>query len=99
LKESNADVYAIPGYHSEHLVRHNKSGGGVSLFVKDNLLHKRRHDLSVSDENIEILFIELSKQATGLQNDTLIGVVYRPPGTSIDSFNEILLQKLSRIKV
>ena len=37
----------------------NRSGGGVSLFIREGASYLTRKDLNVFDQNMESLFIEL----------------------------------------
>ena len=61
LKEHNIELYGIDGYNSEHAIRKNKSGGGVSIFIQDTLEYFIRQDLSYQNDNIECIFIEIDK--------------------------------------
>ena len=57
-------------------------GGGLSLFIRDNLNFKVREDLNRMLPSIETLFIE-----TQFKNKSyIIGVVYRTPNTNIEFF-------------
>ena len=98
LKDHNKDLYDISGYRSEHNVRPKKSGGGVSLFVRVNIDYILRDDLTYQKDSLETLFIEIGKENIGNDRDTLIGVIYRPPDTDINCFNEDLSQLLLKIK-
>ena len=46
LKSHNASLYGIEGYQHEFLTRDDRSGGGLSLHIKDNLEYRVRHDLT-----------------------------------------------------
>ena len=98
LKVHNKDLYDIPGYHSEHNIRPKKGGGGVSLFIKEKIDYILRDDLMYQNDNLETLFIEVGKGNNGNDQDTSIGVIYRPPDTDIKRFNEDLSQLLSKVK-
>ena len=72
--------------------RFNKTGGGVGIYIADHLKYKTRTDLtSIVENTIESLFIEI---ITTVGKNIIVGVIYRPPGNKIDSFeiemNEIL---------
>ena len=97
LCTDNADSYGIPGFHHEYLTRSNKVGGGVSIFVRDNLIYKTRPDLSEINSTIEMLWIEIDRKSTNSNSNTLIGVIYRPPGTDPKDFNKILNETLDKI--
>jgi hypothetical protein len=87
LTESIADCYNWDGYDHYYLYRKGKRGGGVSIYVEDNVNAKQRQDLSKMSEVVEILFIEICKENTGLAKNVLIGIVYRPPGQDVNLFN------------
>ena len=40
LKESNVNTYALTGDKHEHVCRKHKTGGGVSLFIKEHVEYK-----------------------------------------------------------
>ena len=82
LKEDH-DIHSIPGYASVNNIRKTRQGGGVSLLIQDNIPYKVRTDLTFMQDDIETVFVE----ATSAKK-VLVGVVYRPPGRSIDDFNE-----------
>merc|ERR1712055_791138 len=63
-------------------------GGGVSIFIKNNLQFTHRHDLTIMLPYIECSFIEMK-----YNNKYLIGGIYRVPNTNIDCF----LEKLNSI--
>jgi len=88
LKESNCDLYGIKGYVSEFKCRQGKSGSGVALYIKDSVNYNRRNDLeSILNEcAIECVFIEIQGKQFG-PKPIVIGEIYRPPGSSVDSFN------------
>ena len=98
LNESTADIYNLNGYQHLKLFRPMKKGGGVSLFVKENIAVRERRDLSIMDPNIEALFIDIPKSSVNSKNNLVVGVIYRPPNTDINTFNEILVEIIEKIK-
>ena len=62
------------------------------MLVKDNQGYKRRDDLSFIISCAECLFVQLTQKSEEnlhcVNRYVLIGVIYRPPNTSIDGFNE-----------
>ena len=91
LTDDNKDLYSIPGYSSHHIVRNNKNGGGVSLFVSDEFHFKFLPQFSKVSSHLESLFVrlELSKSTKPI----FIGGIYRPPGFNdfnlfIDDLNQ-----------
>ena len=101
LKTYNDTLYTIKGYSHECVNRENRPGGGVSLYIINNLTYKIRNDLSMDLIDIDILFIEIPKTNLNINTNVLIGVCYRPPHVSATDFIEKLdeiLQKLQREK-
>ena len=75
LKDHNIELYGLEGYNAEHGIRPNRTGGGVSLFVQDNLEYFLRKDLIYQTDNIETLFIEINKKKLNKSKNVVIGVV------------------------
>ena len=85
LKPHNADTYGLDGYTHKFLTRTNKVGGGVSLFIKNNLTVKTRDDFTAITNEYEALWCEIEN--TGHQHpNTIVGVIYRAPGSNPDTF-------------
>ena len=61
-------------------------GGGVSIFVRDNIIFKSRNDLNVMLPFMECLFIEIHFNNTKY----LVGGIYRVPNTNINLFTQYL---------
>ena len=98
LRASNFATFNLHGYKHECLYRESKIGGGVSVFINNNLEYIKRSDISIFDENVESIFIELSKDYIGYKKNSTIGVIYRPPNTDMSIFNQQLLNILSSLK-
>ena len=98
LKDHNVDTCNMHGYQSEHNFRPIKRGGGVSLFIKNNIEYTVRQDLNSQNSNMEALFIEIKSGQIGNDSDMLVGVIYRPPDTKVKDFNDQLNDTLSSIK-
>lgn len=98
LKEDNSFMGNINGYNCEYTCRHNRTGGGVSMYVQSGLLYKRRRNLEMSQDGTESVVLELDKQQIKLSKNVLIAVIYRPPNKDIASFNKELDDLLSITK-
>ena len=61
LNNSKADLITVFGYHCIHNYRCNRSGGGVSIFVRHDIKYKPRPDLDIFNENMKFLFIEIDR--------------------------------------
>ena len=98
LKDSNKDLYNIPGYTATHRCRKDRVGGGVSIFSKENIEFTIREDLSLQTDICESLVIEVDKSVFNKKQNSLIGVFYRPPGTNLKDFNSLTDKILRKIK-
>ena len=65
---------------------------------RDRVGYCVREDVSFCNEFIKILFIEVHLHNQPTKNDVIIGVLYRPPDTDINSFVAIITDILSVIK-
>ena len=101
LKPYNVDCYGMDGYKEDHLYRSERMGGGVSLYVMNGIeyMYFVRNDMSIIDEHLESLFIEMDKPCFSNENNSLIGGIYRPPNTDIDIFTNHLITILDKIKL
>ena len=81
---NDADVVNHDGYSSYHSKRNSKTGGGVSVFIKNNHKSMQLEKFSFVNDCIELCGTEIS-----INNQTKLVVlgVYRPPNASISDFN------------
>ena len=99
LKKSNIDLVSFNGYSATHSVRNDNEisreiGGGLSLFVKENINFTVRNDLNLMSAYIETLFIEFFHE----EKKYVVGLIYRVPNTSIKDFTEKLDELISPIR-
>ena len=74
----NESLYKIPGFNFIKRDWKLGKGGGVSFYIADHLVYKRREDLEC--EMIESLWIEIYlKNAKSF----FVSVIYRPPDGSL----------------
>ena len=95
LTQLTDDQIDIPGYTFVGKNRRNKRGGGVGIYVKKELKFKTRTDIVSNDETCEIVAIEIVNE--GSRNIVVISL-YRPPGTDIEAFNDVINVLCSRVK-
>ena len=76
----------------------DRVGGGEALLVKQPLEYNVREHVSFCNECIESLFIEVHLHNQPTKNYVVIGVIYRPPDTDINSLVAIITDILSVIK-
>ncbi|KAJ8044616.1 RNA-directed DNA polymerase from mobile element jockey [Holothuria leucospilota] len=95
LTDNISPLIRLDNYSLVENHRLNRRGGGVCLFVRQKYKYVERTDLSIFNNNIESLFIELSIPHCGTK--VVVGVVYRPPSGNMSSFNDYLYDTLSKI--
>ena len=87
----------IDGFNFIYNHRSNRTGGGVGLYIWDNLDCNFRPDLSFDDIDVaESLFIDISRPHG---KNIIGGVIYRPPNQSVGDFmskHNDLLAKIFR---
>ena len=74
----------IPGdsFVSNH--RRDKTGGGTTLYLQDNLEYKLCSDCIIFDlDTIQSLFVEI--QVPNGKN-IIVGTIYRPPNQNLEAF-------------
>ena len=99
LSDNNCDLFYLNGYNLVEKHRSCKKGGGVGLFIKKDIPNMYRCDLVSPEPIFESLFIEIDKHVFRQQSNIILGVIYRPPNTDINSFNETLSTILEKLKV
>ena len=87
LHKDNSELYGLSKYTSIDLYRNGIKGGGVSLYLRDSIMFKRRQDLEIFDSDLETIFIEIDKVNFDTKSNIIIGVVYRVPDSSVELFN------------
>lgn len=87
LNASNENLFTLNGYNFVGKSRLNKIGGGVGIFLNANLNYKIRNDLSVMNEFIECIFVEITQLNA---SNIIIGSVYRPPNSDVTLFNSAM---------
>ena len=98
LHDGNCDLYELSSYVFVERHRHTRKGGGVGIFIKDYVSFQDRNDLYSIDDMFESIFIEIDKNVFNKNSNIVIGVIYRPPNTDINCFNESLNVILDKLK-
>ena len=83
-QDYNVNSCDLPGYKAEHIYRHTKVGGGVALYIKDNIAYHTRLDITKLNDYIECQFIEIHKDSNSYGKDIIVGIIYRPPNNDIN---------------
>ena len=84
----------INGYNAVFKNRANKRGGGVGLYLKEQLQYKVRNDLMRNYTTLEVLLVEI--RGRNKNTPTLICVTYQPSSNEseklewLDKFEQLL---------
>ena len=83
----------LSGYvlHSQYS---SSSAGGVALYVKEDLQHMMRDDISTCEDEFETIWIEIKNSKS---QNVLCGCAYRHPNTNADKFNDYINQTMEKI--
>ena len=65
-------------------------GGGVSLYVHNDISYSNRTDLNTMTDFVEAVFIEVDKSIFNTNKNVIFGTIYRPPNTNPTMFVEWL---------
>ena len=99
LNEHNKNIYSLPGYNGTHLVRTNKRGGGISVFIRKDFCDQPKIVFSKIDDSIEILAVCMENASFTI---TVVGI-YRPPNASkkefINSLESVIQTQLRNTKL
>ena len=79
----DSSLGSINSYSLERNERNSNGGGGVALYIKDNVNYKLRPDLTPS--SLEMMVVEISKPKT---KPFIISTWYRPPNSPIEVLRE-----------
>ena len=92
LSVFNRNLFQLNGYHAYHLVRKTRSQGGVSVFVSNSIQSTQIDNLTLVNDNIEILTTNVSANSSSY----ILCAVYRPHSKyeGIEQFTDNLLELL-----
>ena len=83
-QDYNVNSCDLQGYKAEHIYRHTKVGGGVALYIKDNIAYHTRLDITKLNDYIECQFKQIHKDSNSYGKVIIVGVIYRPPNNDIN---------------
>ena len=95
LKPTTPDsFYSVPGFTIDRRDRKGiKKGGGVLVYVNDEISHQRRTDLE--DSNVEAIWVEFFPFKSN--RSLLFSDIYRPPSSSKE--DDERLEKTLRLRI
>ena len=88
LYDHNCDLYSLNGYNFVEAHRSRRSGGGVGIFLVNDIPYQKRPDLIPEHKFYESIFVEIDKDVFHKNRNIIIGVIYRPPDTDLKLFND-----------
>ena len=88
-------LYELPNYNSTNQATGDHKGGGVSINIHKSLGFTVKPDLSIYNNDIESLTIEI---LSNKKRKTLINAFYRLPNGQIEPFENFLNNIFSKIK-
>lgn len=93
LSDDIEHLYRITGFNMFTKNR-NRQGGGVAIYIKDNINCKVIDDISIANDCYESCFVECESVSS-----FIVGVIYRRPNSDINVFNIMLEDLLGKIKL
>ena len=91
----NYNLFELPQHKRIHQVRRTSKGGGTAVFLHESLPFSTRHDLSVSNADIEALCVEIINKKS---KNILINTQYRQPAGNFNEFEAYLNTFLANSK-
>jgi len=92
--EINKSFFNLPGYNCITKSRCSKIGGGVAIYVRDDLPFTVRNDLClVNCDDVDLAFIQVKVGKCNFN----VGVIYRPPDQNLPVFNNAYSSLLDKI--
>ena len=88
LGEGTEELYAIQNYNVVNRFWTGRNGGGVTLYINENIPCVIRNYLEFFDSEMESPCIEVDNNVFQTSSSIIIGIVNRMPDSSIDIFND-----------
>ena len=97
LSEGTEELYGIQNYNVVNRFLKGRKGGGVTLYINENIPCVIRNDLEFFDSEMESLFIEVDNNVFQTSSSIIIGIVYRMPDSSIEVFNDRMTDIMNKV--
>ena len=88
LNITRNSLYELPNYTSNHQIRSDRKGGGVSVYIHNMFDFKVRANLSTNNIDIEAITVEI---VSNKKRNTLINALYQTPRGKIEAFEIFLI--------
>ena len=92
IDESFPNAQFIVNDFSLHRKDRNRFGGGILLYMRSDIPHRRRHDLELNSKvshGVEIMIIETRLYK---MEKWFVVIIYKPPRVTIKSFENVLTE-------
>lgn len=88
INSEKGAAFELNGYELKYKSRVDKKGGGVALFVDQNLSYKVIENMTITVSDImECITVEIDM---GKKRNVIVSCVYRAPSSNIDIFKDIM---------
>ena len=87
LSHDNMLPFSLDAYNFIFNNRQGRAGGGVALYLQKHFHYNIINDISISNDYVETLFIEISIPA---HKNIIVGVLYRKPSGNVNEFMSFL---------
>ena len=94
LNPSNIDAYGMDGYNHIGIIRSNQIGGGVSLFMSNEISHSELTVFTKVQDYIECLFLKIISKISYTSSELYIAL---QTDSDIEQFTETPNYILSQI--
>ena len=88
FKDKPSQFFNLPNYTLIQKHRVGRVGGGVCMYVKNDVIFKARPDLDFCTQSIDSLFIEVEQEG----KNVIVGTVYKSPDTCGKVFLDCLVK-------
>ena len=90
LDENKRGLYDLETYTSVNKFKNTKRGGGVSVYLNQNITYHIRNDLEYFDSEMESIAVEIDKEVLKTNSNVIKGLIHRMSKTSVEIFDDIL---------
>lgn len=80
--DADANLIDLDGYTVENCNRHDRAGGGASLFIDSKLQYQNRSDLKLDCIDCDSVFVEFRNQLENI----VVGIIYKPEYVNFERF-------------
>lgn len=86
LTNETANLIKLNNYNFVYKNRTNKRGGGVGMFIKQDVKYIENDDSIFDDDDIDMLCVDIEEQSTSPGKTLKVIAIYRPPNYKFEFF-------------